>query len=198
MCKRLGDFLFSAFSCFVSIHHVPPPSTHCLLTQWKSVDSRQLIKILNRLGATSSNNTHDHFVTHKVQVQQEKSVLDDLSAEVFTVATVDNFDVLRSRSAVYCGDQHRSYHGTTIELVQPNAMIEIPNGRTENGNGTEKKQSSGRENRRRQRKKGTRKDKIEEERREEDGRGRRGKRSRQGKKTGDRKSRSGENKVGFK
>ena len=58
-------------------------------------------------------------------------MLEDLPAEVFTVATVDNLDVLQSHAAVYCGDQHRSYHATTIKLVQPNPMFEIPNGRTE-------------------------------------------------------------------
>ena len=62
---------------------MPLPHPHTLLTDPVEVcgGSRQLIKILNRLGTTSSNDsdcydTHDHFVTHEAQVQQEKSIGD--------------------------------------------------------------------------------------------------------------------------
>ena len=75
---------------------------------------RKLIKILNQLGAVASADTHDRFVTSISNHQRERSVWDSLAQNVFSIASVDNFDVLQSHAAVYCGDQQCSYHGTTI------------------------------------------------------------------------------------
>ena len=41
-----------------------------------------------------------------------------------------NVDMLQSFEAVYCGDQHRSYHGTTIQITQPNPAIQMHLNRT--------------------------------------------------------------------
>ena len=82
--------------------------------------SRQLIRILNRLGCCSSADTHDRFVTQHAIAERQMSIWDNISANTFTVASINNFDMLQSYSAVYCGDQQQSYHGTTLQLVQPN------------------------------------------------------------------------------
>ena len=81
--------------------------------------SRQLIRILNRLECATSPDTHDRFVTQHAMARRQSKIWDNICSNTFTTATVDNFDMLQSYVAVYCGDQQRSYHGTTLQLVQP-------------------------------------------------------------------------------
>ena len=88
--------------------------------------SRQLIKILNKFGITSSSDTHDQLVADRARYQRERSVWSDMPSNVFTIASTDNFDMLQSYAAVYHGTLKRSYHGTTIELMQPRPSLKLP------------------------------------------------------------------------
>ena len=98
---------------------------HCasLFTPLEQLISQQ---ILNRLGCISSPDTHDRFVTYHAEAQKQQQLWTKISPNILTVASVDNFNMLRPHSAIYQGREHRSYHGTTIQLVQsiPNLTLQ--------------------------------------------------------------------------
>ena len=84
-----------------------PTPIHDLIADLTEVcgGSPQLIRILNRLGCASSSGTHDRYVTQHAMAQRQSTIWNNIPNNVFTIASVDNFDMLQSYAAVYCGDQ---------------------------------------------------------------------------------------------
>ena len=81
--------------------------------------STELITILNRFGICSSVDTLKRII-HSVSLDRKNAGTRSLLVEkVFTVASTDNVDFLQSSATAYSGDQHRSWHATSIQLVQP-------------------------------------------------------------------------------
>ena len=63
----------------------------------------------------SSEDTHARYVDHVVR---HSNSTQDFDLRETVVATLDNLDFLKSNAAVYCGDQHRSWHGITVQFLQ--------------------------------------------------------------------------------
>ena len=78
--------------------------------------SNELIEVLNRIGAIASLDTRNRAILPVIKKAQESGIL---SPSAFTICFFDNLDYLSSNATVYCGDQHRSWHGTSVQAVRP-------------------------------------------------------------------------------
>ena len=75
--------------------------------------------LITIFGICSSVDTLKRII-HSVSLDRNTAGTRSLVVEkAFTVASTDNIDFLQSNAAVYSGDQHRSWHATSVQLVQP-------------------------------------------------------------------------------
>lgn len=102
---------------------------HTFLTDYieASGGSSELITLLNRLGAVASSETFDRHILRVSAQRKQECLLKDLPSDSLTIATTDIIDFLQSHASVYSGSQHRSWHATSVQIVQPQqSLITIP------------------------------------------------------------------------
>ena len=118
--RKVQIFYCLCVLLFVCDHRCSLP-LHVLLTDVIDAysGSYELIQVFNRIGAVASVETHKRHVQHVVGQTMSKGPLSQLNLELFTIASVDNIDFSQSHAYVYSGSQARSWHGTTIQVVQP-------------------------------------------------------------------------------
>lgn len=99
--------------------------------------TKDLVTVLNRFGAIACFNTHYRFLK-KLESQQSNLLSKELNLDAFRVVSVDNIDKLQTHAMVYVDNPHRSYHGTSVQCVEPK-----PQSVHVNNSGLEHKYSGG-------------------------------------------------------
>ena len=70
-------------------------------------------------GSLIHRHTWPLYVQHTVTKQLQQDEIPYLVPNGFTIARADNLDFQQPQATVYSGDQSQSWHGTTMQLVQP-------------------------------------------------------------------------------
>ena len=116
---RISYILCTVLFCATNGHCSTP--LHLLLTDFIDAcgGSANLILVLNRLGGAASLDSLNRHMCAVALQRKAKGLLRDINSRAFTIASTDNIDFLQSHASVYAGSQHRSWHGTSIQVVQP-------------------------------------------------------------------------------
>ena len=85
----------------------------------------RLVRFLNRLGVCASTDTHARYVQYRIKKSLKDGAMSGFPQDSFAVASVDNIDYVHSYARVYCGKQQSSWHGITIQIVQPQPTVLI-------------------------------------------------------------------------
>ena len=80
--------------------------------------STLLLRLLNRLGVCASADTLARFIQFKV-TNFSSDKLKHLKPDGFATVSADNIDFLHSCAHVFCRNHISSWHGTSVQAVQP-------------------------------------------------------------------------------
>ena len=81
--------------------------------------SLELVRIFNRIGAVASIDTNSRLATRIVQERLMHGIKPQLQPHMLSIISIDNIDILQPHALVSCTDKTRSWHGTSVQCVQP-------------------------------------------------------------------------------
>ena len=81
--------------------------------------SNRLMKVLNRLGVCASIETHGRYVQYRVDSINSEGPMSGYPQNSFMVVSADNLDYVHQYARSFSGKQSISWHGTTVQIVQP-------------------------------------------------------------------------------
>lgn len=65
------------------------------------------------------------MATHVVETQIIKGIVPELNERALSIVSIDNMDILQTHAFVSSTDNSRSWHGTSVQCVQPLPVIGI-------------------------------------------------------------------------
>ncbi len=81
--------------------------------------SSRLLKLLNRLGVCASIETHGRYVQYRVEKRTREGQMSGYPENSFMIVSADNLDYVHKYTRSFNGKLETSWHGTTIQIVQP-------------------------------------------------------------------------------
>ena len=81
--------------------------------------TNDLVRIINRVGVAASLDTANRLCTDMVIKRQQKGIVRELNPKALAIASIDNIDILQPHATVSTTDAIRSWHGTSVQAVQP-------------------------------------------------------------------------------
>lgn len=81
--------------------------------------STELCTILNRIGVAASVEAHKKLMDSVVEKREKNGMENELVKNALNIVSIDNIDLRQPGAQVYHSVQHRSWHGTTVQCVQP-------------------------------------------------------------------------------
>ena len=110
----LATILFTTNNqCYMPLHYILTYAIVCM------GGSAELVRVLNRFGACVSLDTHNRISTRIVTMRILRDIQSQLIPHTLTVLSLDNIDLMQINAMVSALHSKRSWHGTSVQCVQP-------------------------------------------------------------------------------